>query len=150
VASKAALKEQLYESDFALWLEQQAQALKERRSAALDWDDLAEEIDGLVRSDRRALKSFLENALLHMLELAYGQSGRGRNGRQWRDHLINARHGIADIIEDSPSLKNYLSEVFEATYVRAAGLKVKRGCSFPENLSERWNKYGTIPSSRIW
>lgn len=71
MAKEPAATRQLYESDFALWLEQQSVALKERRSAALDWDNLAEEIQGLVRSDRRVLKSFLQNALLHMLELAY-------------------------------------------------------------------------------
>jgi Domain of unknown function DUF29 len=37
----------LYESDFALWLEEQARALKERHAAALGWDNLAEEIEGL-------------------------------------------------------------------------------------------------------
>jgi Domain of unknown function DUF29 len=56
VAVKAAPTEQLYEKDFALWLEEQALALKERRAAELDWDNLAAEIEGLVRSDRRALK----------------------------------------------------------------------------------------------
>lgn len=74
MASKPPIEEQLYETNFARWLEQQAQALKERRSAALDWDNLSEEIEGLVRSDRRALKSFLRNALVHLLELAYWES----------------------------------------------------------------------------
>ena len=116
---KPALTGQLYESDFALWLEAQASALKERRSAALDWDNLAEEIEGLVRSDRRALKSFLRNALVHMLELAYWERERERNQRQWRQHLINARSEMVAILEDSPSLERYLVGSFEQTY-RAA------------------------------
>ena len=115
MAKEPAATHQLYESDFALWLEQQSVALKERRSAALDWDNIAEEIEGLVRSDRRALKSFLQNALLHMLELVYWEAERERNQRQWRDHLINARNGIANIIEDSPSLENYLAEILDAS-----------------------------------
>ncbi|MBV8772008.1 MAG: DUF29 domain-containing protein [Deltaproteobacteria bacterium] len=119
LASKPAIEEQLYETDFARWLEQQAQALKERRCAALDWNNLAEEIEGLVRSDRRALKSFLRNALVHMLELAYWQSEREHNERQWRQHLLNARAEIAAILEDSPSLERHLANVFESAY-RAA------------------------------
>jgi hypothetical protein len=48
MATKPATKQQLYETDFALWLGQQAKALKECRVAALDWDILAEELEGLV------------------------------------------------------------------------------------------------------
>lgn len=119
MATKSAVTKQLYESDFALWLEEQAVALKERRSAALDWDNLAEEIEGLVRSDRRALKSFLRNALLHMLELAYWEAERERNQRQWRQHLINARTEMVAILEDSPSLERYLADIFAQTYQAA-------------------------------
>lgn len=119
MTTKPAATQQLYESDFALWLEEQALALKQRRAAELDWDNLAEEIEGLVRSDRRALKSFLQNALVHMLELAYWEAERERNQRQWRDHLINARDGIANIVEDSPSLENYLAEILDSSYQHA-------------------------------
>jgi len=116
VRTKAAATRQLYQRDFALWLDEQAQALKRRRAAALDWDNLAEEIEGLARSDRRALRGYLENALLHMLELAYWEAERGRNQRQWRNHLIAARTGMDGIIEDSPSLERYLAEIFERSY----------------------------------
>jgi Domain of unknown function DUF29 len=119
VTTKPAPRGQLYESDFALWLEEQASALKERRSAALDWDNLAEEIEGFVRSDRRSLKSFLRNALLHMLELAYWEAEQERNQRLWRQHLMNARSEMVAILEDSPSLERYIGDIFEQTYQAA-------------------------------
>jgi hypothetical protein len=133
VATKPAATQQLYESDFALWLEEQARALKERHAAALDWDNLAEEIEGLVRSDRRTLKSFLQNALLHMLELAYWEAEWEHNQRQWCLDLINARDGITNIIDDSPSLKNYLAEILDVTYERACReAETLTGRHFPE------------------
>jgi hypothetical protein len=133
VPAKIAAIQQFYESDFALWLEDQAVALKERRAAALDWDNLAEEIEGLVRSDRRALRSFLRNSLLHMLELAYWEAERERNQRQLRDHLMNARNGMAGIIEDSPSLENYLAEIFDESYQYARRRAEDRiGRQFPD------------------
>ena len=119
MATKPASLRQLYESDFVLWLEEQAAALKERRAAELDWDNLAEEIEGLARSDRRSLKSFLRNALLHMLELAYWKAERERNQRQWRQHLMNTRTEMVAILEDSPSLERYIGEIFEQTYQTA-------------------------------
>jgi hypothetical protein len=135
VATKPASAYQLYERDFALWLEEQALALKERRAAALDWDNLAEEIEGLARSDRRALRSFLQHALEHMLELAYWETERESNQRQWLDHLNNARDGITNIIEDSPSLRNYLPEVLNAAYERArARAENRMGRQLPEEL----------------
>jgi hypothetical protein len=121
VARKPVTTRQLYECDFALWLDEQARALREHRAAALDWDNLAEEIEGLVRSDRRALKSYLENALLHMLELAYWDAERERNQRQWRLHLKNARRGMAVLLEDSPSLARYLADIFDHSYQAARG-----------------------------
>jgi uncharacterized protein DUF29 len=119
MAPKAAAKQDIYNTDFALWLEEQAQALKQRCSAALDWDNLAEEVEGLARSDRRAIKSFLRNVLLHMLELAYWDSERARDHRQWRQHLINARAEMMAILEDSPSLEQHLADIFERAYEAA-------------------------------
>ncbi len=75
----------------------------------------------MVRSDRRALKSYLENALLHMLELAYWDTERERNQRQWRLHLKNARRGMAVLLEDSPSLARYLADIFDRSYQAARG-----------------------------
>ena len=116
MATKPAATKQLYECDFALWLEEQAGALKERRAGALDWENLAEEIEGLARSDRRALRSYLENALLQLLQLAHWDAERERNERQWRLHLINARSGMARLLEDSPSLGRHLVDIFNASY----------------------------------
>ena len=70
----------------------------------------------MLREGPARLKSFLQNALLHMLELAYWETERERNQRQWGDQLINARNGIANFVEDSPNLENYLAEILDASY----------------------------------
>jgi hypothetical protein len=50
---------QLYEEDFVRWTEEQSRALRKasqsRVNLALDWQNLAEEIDDLGRSVRREL-----------------------------------------------------------------------------------------------
>ena len=57
----------LYDEDFVRWTEEQAAALRRARSLAarstgrsnlrLDWENLAEKIESLGKSDRRELRS---------------------------------------------------------------------------------------------
>ena len=48
---KAAMNDvsDLYDSDFALWSERQADALRRRDGNEIDWDNVAEEIESLSR-----------------------------------------------------------------------------------------------------
>jgi uncharacterized damage-inducible protein DinB len=66
----------LYDRDFALWTNDQADALRQHRAVALDWENLAEEIEALARRDKRAIRSSLENALLHLLKVAHSGTER--------------------------------------------------------------------------
>jgi hypothetical protein len=58
----------LYDTDILLWSEQQAELLRRRAANALDWDNLAEEIEGVGLSELHAVESFLVQALIHMLK----------------------------------------------------------------------------------
>ena len=48
-------KPSLYETDYVAWLEEQAAHLRAGRLAALDVENVAEELEGLARSDRHEL-----------------------------------------------------------------------------------------------
>jgi hypothetical protein len=60
----------LYDEDILTWSEQQAENLRRRAANALDWDNLAEEIEDVGRSQLRAVESHLVQALLHDLKVA--------------------------------------------------------------------------------
>ena len=60
----------LYDDDILTWSEQQAELLRRRSANALDWDNLAEEIEDVGRSQLRAVESHLVQALLHDLKVA--------------------------------------------------------------------------------
>lgn len=47
----------LYDSDTYTWALRQADALRRRAAGEIDWENVAEEIEDLARSDRRALRS---------------------------------------------------------------------------------------------
>ena len=55
----------LYDEDILIWSEQQAEMLRRRSANALDWDNLADEIEDVGRSQLRAVESHLIQALLH-------------------------------------------------------------------------------------
>lgn len=103
----------LYERDPYTWALEQACALRERRQAALDWDNLAEEIDDLAGRHRDALRSNYEVLLEHLLKIAYARpSARRNNNRLWRLHARNARMRISDLLDEKPGLRSARAEAF--------------------------------------
>ena len=77
----------LYDTDIALWSEQQARLL--RRHAAgkpvnnddLDWQNIAEEIESLAKSDRREIRNRLAVDLHAPVEVACPAGGKGGGWR---------------------------------------------------------------------
>lgn len=68
------MSEHLYDEDTLLWSEQQAALLRrlaagEAVNAAVDWENVAEEIEAMGRSELAACRSLLGQAMLHMLNL---------------------------------------------------------------------------------
>jgi hypothetical protein len=113
------MSEPLYDTDFYTWTQTQAAAVRAKDWAALDIENLAEEIESLGRSDRRAITHQLERLLLHLLKLVYQPQERARRGRSWRGSVRQARTAIADLVEESPSLHDLPAERLARAYARA-------------------------------
>jgi hypothetical protein len=106
----------LYETDFAAWAEETAAALRAGRVEELDLENVAEEIEGLARAERKAVRSQLQRLMMHLLKCRLQPE---RRGPSWDRSIINAREEIRDDIEDSPSLQKHLEESVERVYQRA-------------------------------
>ncbi|MBX3567372.1 MAG: DUF29 domain-containing protein [Rhizobiaceae bacterium] len=106
----------LYERDFHAWLNDQAAKLRDRSHNELDWDNLAEEIESVGRSQKREVRSRLERLIHHLLKWQFQP---GRRSESWRITISEQRTFIPGIIDDSPSLKTFPAEVFAQAY--AAG-----------------------------
>jgi hypothetical protein len=113
------MTEPLYDIDFYQWTQTQAAALRAKDWAALDLDNLAEEIDSLGRSDRRAIMHQLERLLIHLLKWLTQPAHRARAGRMWRSSMRQARHAIAQLTGESPSLHDYPAQQLALTYRHA-------------------------------
>jgi len=61
----------LHETDLNLWLEETVSLLRKGELVALDIDILAEEIEDMGRSDKRALEQNLIRVLQHLLKWQY-------------------------------------------------------------------------------
>lgn len=96
----------LYDDDFYAWTKAQADALRRRESGAnaLDWDHLAEEIEDLGKSDRRACESYIEQILGHFLKIAV--VGPSDVAAHWRAEIIAFRIDLERRL--TPSLRAQL------------------------------------------
>ena len=115
---------QLYEADFVRWTEQQSLALREAgRSAtnlSLDWENLAEEIESLGRSQRRELRSQLAVIIEHLMKLEHSPAADPRIG--WMETIGRERLNVEELLQDSPSLRNELGPMIEQLKPRVARL----------------------------
>jgi hypothetical protein len=97
---------QLYEEDFVRWTEEQAAALREAAKLGtnlpLDWENLAEEVDSLGRSQRHELRSRIAVIIEHLIKLRQSPATDPRSG--WMDTIDRERDDIELLLRDSPSL----------------------------------------------
>jgi Domain of unknown function DUF29 len=103
----------IYDRDYYLWIETTAKQLQERKFLEIDIDNLAEEIESIGRSEKCALKSNLVVVLMHLLKWQYQPSVRSNS---WKSSIREHRRRLRDALQDSPSLKPYLIEVFGECY----------------------------------
>jgi hypothetical protein len=119
--SRAAAKppaNDLYETDFYAWTQQQAQLLRERRWHDLDLENLVDEVESVGRSDKRQIESRLEILLAHLLKWKFQPGGRGNS---WMSTIFEQRQRLTGLVKDSPSLREFQrQEVFNS--YRAARL----------------------------
>jgi hypothetical protein len=88
-------------------------ALRAGDLAALDLQNLIEELEGLTERDQRALGSQLTRIMAHLLKQQYQAQ---RTSRSWQDSIENGREEIADILEQSPSLRRTLPDLMTRNY----------------------------------
>jgi hypothetical protein len=103
----------LYERDYYSWTATQVRALRARKIAELDWDNLAEEVEDLGKSERHRLESHLEGLLMHLLKWVCQPR---RRSRRWSNSIREHRFRIQRVLRDNPSLKAVLPEVFADAY----------------------------------
>jgi hypothetical protein len=106
----------LYDTDYQLWLDETLAQLKAQDFSQIDLENLIEEIEGLGRSEKHAISSYLMRLCEHLLKIKYWESERELCLRGWKREVINFRLQIQEALETSPSLKSFLQDVFVKHY----------------------------------
>jgi hypothetical protein len=125
-----------YDLDILEWSRHQAALLRrvaagEPVNEALDWDNIAEEIETVGRNELRAVRSLLTQALVHMLK-ADGWP-LARDVANWRADAVRFRQEAVDAF--TPSMRQHLD--VDALYRRALRqLPEQMDGQPPQNLPE--------------
>jgi Domain of unknown function DUF29 len=104
-----------YDHDLYAWTQAQATALRAKACEVLDFENLAEEIESLGKSDRRAVRSHLKVLLQHLLKCAYQPPAHV----SWRASIREARRQIGLLLDDSPSLRRQVPSFVVRAYLHA-------------------------------
>jgi hypothetical protein len=114
----------LYDQDLVLWSEEQGRALRAAAGAGwnapIDWENVAEEIESLGRSERHALASHIAIVIEHLLKLQASPAAEPARG--WRDAIRRTRQKIEDVLEESPSLRRDVAGLIVKQTSRALAL----------------------------
>jgi len=143
------IQKTLYANDLVAWLDDTAIKLKQRRFDDIDINSLVEEIEGLAGRDRRELKNRLIVLLSHLIKRLYVDLPDDYRG--WELIIREQRRQLSDLLEQSPSLRNYWTEVFSVAWETALSETREE---YPQaQLPDQWlfiNEIDAFLSDEFW
>ncbi len=141
VPSPASRPNSLYERDFYSWSMQQAEALKRRDFAAVDWENVSEEIQDLGVTQRNEWAAFCARVIEHLLKIQYWDRSTEWVLFHWAQEVENFRHEMAQIIDDNPGLKGQYDKMFAVAWKSGRRLALNRMTEYDvRRKSERKEK----------
>lgn len=147
--TQAQTQKTLYQQDLVAWLDDTVLKLKQRRFEDIDIDSLIEEIEGLAGRDRRELKNRLVVLLRHLLKRLYVKLPEDYRG--WELTIREQRRHLTDLLEQSPSLRNYWIEIFPVAW-RTALSDIRE--EYPEfQVPDEWPfsvEINALLSEKVW
>lgn len=106
----------LYDTDTYGWALKQAEALRRRSANEVDWDNVAEEIESVGKSEARELYSRYVVLLTHLLKWSLQAELRGAS---WEITIKTQRELIRRHLDKNPSLRPRRDELLGEAYFEA-------------------------------
>jgi Domain of unknown function DUF29 len=130
----------LYTRDYYGWIQRNVYAIRAGRIDRVDWSNIAEELEDMGKSEKRALRSQLARLMAHLLKWAYQPKRRPTSQNSWRATIKHSRGSINEFLQESPSLKPQLPEIVAAAF----------GDALAQVLSETGLLEQTFPAACPW
>ena len=127
----------LYETDYLLWLEITLKQVTNRQIDQLDWDNLAEEIEGLKISLHHQVDNYLRPLLIHLLLYQCCTTEQEKSDSDWSDKIYDLRDELANLLEYSKTLYNYFVNRIDIIYPRARKSVILKTEFSPETFPEQ-------------
>lgn len=110
-----------YEADVVAWASEQAALLRSGQFSEIDFENIAEEIEDVGKSEQRELASRVAVLIAHLLKWQFQPSHRGSS---WEKIIKAQRKDIAYALKESPSLKAKLNDTgwFEVIWAKAVAI----------------------------
>lgn len=138
----------LYDTDFAAWAQQQADALRARQLDRLDYDNLIEEIESMGKQQQAELVSRLAVLLAHLLKWQHQSATRSVHGRSWQLTVKEQRRQVERHVRRNPSLQSYVVEAMSEGYGDALVIAARDSDlsedEFPRTCPWRFDQLMTI------
>jgi Domain of unknown function DUF29 len=108
-------KRDLYDEDFYVWTQRQAELLRTGRYGELDLEHLIEQIEDLGGAAKKSVRSRVRTILEHLLKLEHSPAVDPRAG--WRDTIRTQRDDLLDDL--TPTLSQELEQELAGLYAQA-------------------------------
>jgi len=105
-----------YQQDFYSWLCRNIELLRDGRLSEIDVENIAEELEGMSKSQQRELINRLKILLAHLLKWQF-QPDRRSTSR--KGTILEQRSQIRQLLKISPSLKHQINEKITDAYTDA-------------------------------
>ena len=101
----------LYDRDTYAWAKQQADALRRRDFAAVDWDHVIEEIEDVGLAEREPWISGCAGAIERMLIVEHWKDASASDLGDLEDEIWACRQEMAQAVDGNPSLRGANAEM---------------------------------------
>ena len=117
-AQQARQMNELYQRDGYAWAIEQADALRRRDFARVDWENVIEEIEDVGQRRRDSLSSQYARAIERLLKIEYRRDKENLYVTGWVNSVSSARREMNNILLDNPGLKGARDDVFAKAWLK--------------------------------